>query len=144
MYENISALARQRLTGLSRGANRVYRVPALAAALSVALSPVQAKPIRIRTNGIMIGLNIQVQDALAASLAALEVRIQIAGTVDLFTDGESGVFMPAYMLCGAQGFWYPLDVPVEKGLDIFCTWQEITGGPATCVPSIAFNILETA
>lgn len=143
MQEDLRSLARARQTGRERGANRIYRVAPLAAPLSVALSPSTPIPLRFRKAGIVIAMFGQVQSAVQADAAATEVRIQIAGTRDLFTDGDSGTFIPFFALFGAAANWFPLDIPVIPGQDWTVTFREATGGPATVIPSILFSVLET-
>lgn len=134
--------ARAKLTGRLRGANRIYRVPPLAAALTVATSPSVPLTIRFRRPGIILAMFGQVQSAVDADAAATEVRVQLGGTRDLITDGDSGTFAPFFALFGPNRNWWPLDVPAIEGQDLTITYREVTGGPATVIPSILFAVLE--
>jgi len=140
--ESIEAMARARLTGRMRGCNRIYRVPPLAAALTVATSPSTPVQIRFRKPGIVLAMYGQVQSAVPGDAASTEVRIQIAGTRDVFTDGDSGTFMPLFALFGFAQNWFPLDIPAIEGQDFTITWRLVAGGPGAVVPSLMFAVLE--
>jgi hypothetical protein len=143
LNESIEQMARMRLTGRERGANRVYRVPPLASALTVASSPSVPLQIRFRKPGIVIAMYGQVQSGEDEDAASTEVRIQIAGTRDIFTDGDSGTFLPFLALFGQSQNWWPLDIPAIEGQDWSITYRLITGGPSSVVPSIMFAVCET-
>ena len=134
------SIIRQRLTGQARGANRYYRVPPVSSAISAGTSssPLQ---VRLRSPGIIVALYGQVQSATDADAATTEFRIQLAGTRDIITDGDSGTFMPFLTAFGKGQQWLPLDIPSVEGLDITVTYRVVTGGNSA-TPSITFGIFE--
>lgn len=142
MNMSLEEQARAQLTGRKFGANRIYRVPALPAALTVATSPSVPLTCRFRKPGIVLAMFGQVVGASNSDASYLEVRIQLGGTRDLFTDGDSGTYVPFYALFGDARNWFPLNVPALEGQDWTVTYREITGGPATVTPSLMFSVLE--
>lgn len=140
MEERTADMARNRLTGRSRGANRLYRVAPLSTALAANGLATAGVPIRFRKSGVVIAMFGQVYSGLDIDLAGCEVRIQIAGTRDLFTDGDSGVYAPFLALFGKNQNWWPLDIPAREGQDFVVSYRNM--GTNSVVPSLMFAVLE--
>jgi hypothetical protein len=137
--------ARRRL-GARKGANRIYRIPPLQAALPVApLAGSTSNPIsiRFRRPGIVLAIYGQVASGLDADAATTEMRLQVAGTRDLITDGDSGQFAPFLALFGKTQNWFPLELAAKQGTDWTFTYKN-TSTLVTTLPSLILSVLEVA
>lgn len=142
MNQSLEQMARRRLSGLSRGYNRIYRVPAVSSAITAGNSSSPLN-VRFRKRGIVVACYGQVSDALDATAATTEFRLQIAGTRDIITDGDSGTFMPFLAAFGKAQNWFPIDLPAVEGQDWTTTYRVVSGGTST-TPSLMFAVLEDA
>lgn len=144
MNETAQETLRDRITGRKRGANRLYRVPSpstnIGSGSPSSPTTIAAIPIRFRKPGIAVAMYGQVLSAVAADAAGLEVRVQLGGTRDLFTDGDSGTFVPYFALFGSSQNWFPLDLGVTEGQDWSVTWRNV--GSNAVMPSLIISVFE--
>lgn len=118
------------------GATRVYRTPVVAAiAAGLDSNPVA---IQFREPGIVIAAYGQELAGTVANFAGTEVRVQVGGTEDLFTDGVSGQFVPMLALFGSTQNWFPLLRRAVPGIDWQITFRNRTGGNVTPTFALAF------
>lgn len=134
---NVVELIQRQLSQFGRvGATKIYAVPTLTAAIAAAgavTTPVQSTPqnIRFREPGTVIALYGQAIAGSAASYAGTEVRVQIGGQEDIFTDGNSGVYVPLLALFGPNLNWFPLWRRAVPGTDWTVTYQNRQTGGTT-------------
>ena len=143
VLEALIAEARKKL-GARKGANRIYRVPPLAAALPVAgASPSDSNPISIRftRRSIVLAVYGSVSDALDSTAATTEARIQIGGEYDVVTDGTSGQFGVFLALFGKTQNWYPLELKGDPAVPWVTTLRNTSTG-VTVTPSIHYAVFE--
>jgi len=132
-------MARRSLAAYGRvGATRIYQAPAVGSVAAGATS--QAVPITWRRDGIVVAMYGQTADGAAASFAAMAARVQIGGSEDLFTDGNTGVFVPMLALFGSAQNWFPLMRRVYKTQVWSVSFQNTSGGALT--PSLMFAMVE--
>jgi hypothetical protein len=119
------------------GAVSIYRTPPVAAILAGQDSvPV---PIQFRQEpGIVLAAYGQVESGATADYAGTEVRVQIGGSEDLFTDGASGQFAPMLMLFPPTNPWFAINRPARPGIDWQVTFRNRTGVAVTPVFALAF------
>lgn len=118
------------------GATRVYRTPVIAAiGAGLDSNPV---PIQFREPGIVIAAYGQEIAGTVANLAGTEVRVQVGGTEDLFTDGTAGQFVPLLALFGSTQNWFPMLRRAVPGIDWQITFRNRTAGNVTPVFALAF------
>jgi hypothetical protein len=132
---NVVELIQRQLSQFGRvGATRIYTAPALAAAIAAGAS-VESNPvtIRFREPGTVIALYGQELAGTAPKFASTELRIQVGGTEDLFTDGEVGTFVPFLGLFGGALNWWPMWRHATPGVDWLITYRNRDAG-ATATP----------
>lgn len=118
------------------GATKIYVFPPLAAALAAVAGTVSVPTnIRFREPGTVIALYGQEQAGTAAAFATTEVRIQVGGQEDLFTNGQSGTFVSMLALFGGSQNWFPLLRRAVPGVDWTATYRNQSGS-ATATPSL--------
>lgn len=100
------------------GATTIYKAPELAAAIAgVAGTVAGPQNIRFREPGTVIAMYGQEALGTSLSFATTEVRIQIGGNEDVFTDGQAGTFVPLLALFGGSQNWFPLLRRAVPGVD---------------------------
>jgi hypothetical protein len=107
------------------GGSKVYKVPALSAAV-LAGQQAQAPVLQFREPGIVIALYGQERAATAQSYATTRIRIQIGGSEDLFTDGNVGVGLSLLSLVGGAQNWYPIIRPAGPGVNWLITYENVS------------------
>jgi len=134
--------ARRRIGAFGRiGATRIYRVPPLPAVLAPGDQSSQI-PVRFRVDGVVLAMYGQESEsATNASAAQASARIQISGSEDLFTDGQSGAFVNFLALFGPTQNWFPIERRVYTGQDWTTTYQN-EGVAGDINPQIFFAVLE--
>ena len=120
------------------GATRIYQAPAVGSVANGATS--QAVPITWRTDGIVIAMYGQTLDGAVASLAGMALRVQLGGSEDLFTDGNTGVAVPMLSLFGQAQNWFPLMRQCYKTQVWSVSFTNTSGGALT--PSVQFAVIE--
>lgn len=120
------------------GASRIYRVPQLAAVGAGVDS--QSVSVPFRRSGLVLAAYGTTLGATAAEAANLEVRIQMGGTEDLITDGESFAFASFRALFGDSQNWFPIGKRVRLKADWSVTFRNRSGAGIT--PSMYFVVLE--
>lgn len=120
------------------GATRIYQAPSVGAVAAGATS--QSVPITWRTDGLVIAMYGQTLDGAVASLAGMSVRVQIGGSEDLFTDGNTGVAVPMLALFGQAQNWFPLMRACYKTEVWSVSFVNATAGALT--PSVQFAVVE--
>lgn len=146
---NVVELIQRQLSQFGRvGATKIYAVPTLSSTVAAASSvttPQQSTPqsIRFREPGTVIALYGQALAGTPASFAGTEVRVQIGGQEDIFTDGQAGVYVPMLALFGPNLNWFPLWRRASPGVDWVITYQNRqTGG--TTFPSCYLSFIADA
>jgi hypothetical protein len=71
------------------------------------------------------------------------VRVRIGGNEDLFTDGQSGVFVPMLALFGQTQNWFPLWRRATPGVDWTITYKNQSGAQ-TAIPSFILAFIADA
>ncbi len=142
---NTIELIQRQLSQFGRvGATKVYRAPALTAALAAVAGTVSTpQNIRFREPGTVIACYGQEQAGTSASFATTEVRVQIGGQEDLFTDGNVGTFVPMLALFGGPNNWFPLWRRAQPGVDWTVTYRNQSGS-ATAIPSLMLAFIADA
>lgn len=142
---NVVELIQRQLSQFGRvGSTKVYAAPALAAAIAaVAGTESQPVAIRFREPGTVIAAYGQEQAGTTAKFATTEVRVRIGGQEDLFTDGQSGAFLPMLMLFGPNLNWFPLWRRAIPGVDWTVTYRNQSGA-ATAIPSFGLAFIADA
>jgi hypothetical protein len=142
---NVVELIQRQLSQFGRvGATKIYRAPALAAAIAAVVGTV-SNPINIRFRepGTVIALYGQEQAGTAPKFATTEVRIQVGGSEDIFTDGETGTFVPMLALFGGAQNWFPMWRRAEPGVDWLISYRNQDGGN-TAIPSLLLAFVADA
>lgn len=138
---NVVELIQRQVSQFGRvGATKIYTAPALAAAIAAGAS-VESVPvtIRFREPGTVIALYGQEVAGTAAKFATTDIRVQIGGTEDLFTDGQQGTFVPMLGLFGGALNWFPLWRRALPGVDwVFTFRNRDAGATATPFAGLAF------
>jgi hypothetical protein len=133
---NTIELIQRQLSQFGRvGATKIYAAPALSAAITAsvgATSPPQN--IRFREPGTVIACYGQELSGTAPKFAKTEVRVQIGGQEDLFTDGNVGTFVSMLGIFGGPNNWFPLWRRAVPGVDWTVTYRN-QDGSATAYPS---------
>lgn len=148
---NMSAVeAAQRALALfgRLGATRIVRVPALAAPIAVATSSTQptisnAISVQWRENGTVIAAYGQERTGTVPKYATTEARIQISGSEDLISDGQSGTYMPFLAMFGPNVNWFPFTRRVSTGIIWTVTYRN-TDTAAVCNPDLIFAFIADA
>lgn len=127
------------------GSTKIYAVPDLGAplALGAPITTSQPQTITFRENGVLIAMYGQELSGTAPKFATTRVRVQIGGSEDLFTDGQSGVFLSLLSLFGGAQNWYPIWRRVTPGVRWVVTYQNLDT-VATATPSAQFGFLGDA
>lgn len=138
---NVIELIQRQLSQFGRvGATKIYRAPALSGPMAaLAGTEVSPGPMRIKEPGTMIAMYGQELAGTAAQFAATEVRVQIGGNEDLFTDGQSGAFVPMLALFGGAQNWFPIWRRAKPGTDWFITYRSADAVAKT--PSVYFAFI---
>lgn len=120
---NVIEMAQRQLSQFGRiGATRIYKAPSLASSVSP-LAQSTPQNIRFREPVTVIALYAQeTSRASAASFAQTQVRVQIGGQEDLFTDGQVGVFASILSLVGGAQNWFPILRRGRPGVDWTVTY----------------------
>jgi hypothetical protein len=130
---NVIELIQRQLSQYGRiGSTKGYIAPELAAAIAVGAPSTDSAPvnIRFREAGTVIGCYGQVvaNDGMddfadAAAFATTRIRVQVGGQEDIFTDGQSGAFVPFLALFGGPNNWWPLWRKATPGVDWTVTYR---------------------
>lgn len=142
---NVVELIQRQLSQFGRvGATKIYVTPALPAAIA-AVAGTESAPqtIRFREPGTVIACYGQEQAGTAAKFATTEVRVRIGGNEDLFTDGQSGIFVPMLALFGQTQNWFPLWRRALPGVDWTITYRNQSGAQ-TATPSFLLAFIADA
>lgn len=142
---NVVELIQRQLSQFGRvGATKIYIAPALSAAIA-AVAGTTGGPtnIRFREPGTVIAIYGQEQAGTAPKFATTEVRIQVGGSEDLFTDGEVGAFVPLLALFGGALNWFPMWRRAQPGVDWLVTWRNQSGA-ATAIPTLCLAFVADA
>lgn len=142
---NVVELIQRQLSQFGRvGATKIYTAPALPAAIA-AVAGTTSNPvnIRFREPGTVIALYGQEQAGTAPKFATTEVRVQVGGTEDLWTDGEVGTFVPLLALFGGALNWWPMWRRATPGVDWLITWRNQSGA-ATATPFLGLAFIADA
>lgn len=144
---HVIELIQRQLSQFGRvGATKIYKAPDLSAAIAAAgANPTIAGPqnIRFREKGIVIACYGQERTGTAAKFAQTEVRVQIGGSEDLFTDGQSGTFVSLLSLVGGAQNWFPLWRRATPGIDWSVSYRNQDTG-AAANPSFQFAFIADA
>ena len=129
-------------------ATRIVRVPALGAALAAAASATvptisNAIPVQWRENGTVIAAYGQERTGTVPKFATTEARIQISGSEDLISDGQSGTYMPFLAMFGPNVNWFPFTRRVSTGIIWTITYRNTDTG-AVCNPDLIFGFIADA
>lgn len=94
-----------------------------------------------------VGLTFGTIEGTVAALAAMSVRIQVEGVLDLFTDGQAGTFAHAGSLTATNGICAAAFYPFIRWADQGTSWtvtvkNEAPGGGATLTPVVQFLIVD--
>ncbi len=137
---NVVELIQRQLSQFGRvGATKVYKAPDLAAAIAgVVGTESQPVTIRFREPGTVIACYGQELAGTTAKFAGTEVRVRIGGQEDLFTDGQSGVYMPMLALFGPNLNWFPLWRRAMPGVDWTVQYKNQVASTATPTFGLAF------
>lgn len=142
---NVVELIQRQLSQYGRvGATKIYTAPPLAAAIAAVAGTTSAPvTIRFREPGTVIALYGQEQAGTAPKFATTEVRVQIGGSEDLWTDGEVGTFVPMLALFGGSLNWFPLWRRAQPGVDWLITYRNQSGA-ATAIPFVGLAFIADA
>lgn len=135
---NVVELIQRQLSQFGRvGATKIYVFPALAAPVPTGqISP--PTNIRFREPGTVIALYGQEILGTVATFAQTAIRIQVGGQEDLWTDGNSGVFIPLLAAFGPNLNWFPLWRRAIPGVDWTATFQNNSAGNQTPTAMLSF------
>lgn len=138
---NAITMAQRALAQYGRlGATRIYQAPSVGVLPAPLGSTSQSVPITWRTNGIVVAMYGQTLDGLASSFAGVSARVQIGGSEDLFTDGNTGVFVPLLALFGNAQNWFPIMRQTYKTQVWSVSFRNDSGIAQT--PSLQFAVVE--
>lgn len=123
------------------GATKIYAVPDVTAIAASGTS--QPQTVTFREAGVVIAMYGQELAGTAPKFAQTRVRVQIGGSEDIFTDGQSGVFVSMLSLFGGAQNWFPLWRRAVPAVRWIVTYQNLDAG-ATATPSLQFALLADA
>lgn len=136
---NVVDLIQRQLSQFGRvGSTKIYVFPALAGTLAGGGTISAPSNIRFREPGTVIALYGQELAGTVAAFAATAIRIQVGGQEDLFTDGNSGTFIPMLAAFGPTVNWFPLWRRAIPGVDWTITFQNNAGSAITPSAMLAF------
>lgn len=127
---------------------KVYKVPALGAAVAAAVNAttptiVQAQPLQFREVGFVLGMYGSERSGTGPKFAQTGVRVQIGGQEDLFTDGNSGVDVSMLSLFGGALNRYALWRPAAPGVNWVVSYYNWDTG-AVAYPEVEFSFIAQA
>jgi hypothetical protein len=142
---NVVELIQRQLSQFGRvGATKLYNVPALAAPIAAVVGTIaQAAALQFREPGTIIAMYGQELTATPAKFASTALRVQVGGQEDLFTDGNTGAFVPMLALFGPNLNWFPIWRRVEPGINWVISYRNDDGG-ATATPFCTFAFIADA
>lgn len=120
------------------GATRIVQTPDVPAIAASSLA--QPQTVNWRNDGIVIAMYGAELAGTPASFASTRVRVQIGGSDDLITDGQSGTYASFLSLFGAAQNWFPLLRKVQQGVQWIVTYQNLNAG-GTATPSLSFAFI---
>lgn len=127
---------------------RIFRPAGITPAAAMAAnSTAAAVQVRWPQSCYVVGITFGTIESTAAALGALSVRIQVDGSLDLFTDGQAGAFAHAASLAGSDGIAQAAFLPFIRYANQSTSWQvtcknEAPGGGATLTPVVQFLIVD--
>lgn len=123
------------------GATDFVVVPPLAAAIAAGAS-VEGQPqeVKWKEPGFVIAIMGQELAGTAAKFAQTEIRIQVGGSRDVFSDGRVGQFMPLLCLFGGYMVERKFTRYVDPATSWWVTWRNRDAG-ATATPFGAFSFV---
>ncbi len=119
--------------------SRIYRVPALSAAVAAGATVV-ARPVTWRHKGTVIAIQGSTDLATAIAAANLHARIQFGASEDLITDGQAGADLPYACMFGGVQNWFPVARRVQDADTWTITYRN--SGGAAVLPTMAFVLVE--
>lgn len=127
---------------------RAFRPAGITPAAALGVGTTQAAvPVKWPQSCYVVGITFGTIEGTPAALNAMSVRIQVEGTLDIFTDGNSGAFLHVGSLGSSQGIGQGAYYPFIRWADQSTTWQvtvknEAPGGGATITPVVQFLIVD--
>lgn len=142
MYEfppAIVALIHRQLAQYGRmGADTVYRIPELNAALTPGLTRT-ATPLRFNKAGYILAMYGTTDVATAPANARTAIQLEFGSTEWLCTDGQGGAFMSFRSMFGDTQNWFPLLREVEPGDNWTVTYRNRNAFDV--IPEVEFSFV---
>jgi len=123
------------------GSTKIVAVPDVAAIAISSFS--QPQTVTFREPGVVIAMYGQELAGTAPKFASTRVRVQVGGSEDLFTDGQSGVFLSMLSLFGGAQNWFPIWRRASPAVRWVVTYQNLDAA-ATATPSAQFGFIADA
>ena len=140
---NVVELIQMQLSQFGRvGATKIYTHLPLGSTVAASSSSSQV-PVQWKDQGTVIAMYGQEAAGTAAAYATTDVRIQIGGSEDIVTNGQTGDFVPLLALFGFTQNWFPLWRRATPGTNWTVQFRNRNAG-AAITPSLYFAFIADA